>query len=96
VTSYFQNTPLTNHSASRWTGRIGVIRKSNVFQKALSGTQMGQKLTMDQVPEFIHVALGQYTTIFQAEIYAIGACVQENLRKCYLGRHIHILMARLP
>jgi hypothetical protein len=30
-----------------------VIRKSNVFQKALSGTQMGQKLTMAQVLEFM-------------------------------------------
>jgi hypothetical protein len=54
---------------------------------------------MDQVLEFmkknprydIYVSLGQYTTIFQAEIYAIGACVQENLRRDYLGRHIHIL-----
>jgi ribonuclease HI len=39
----------------------------------------------------ISVSLGQYTTIFQAEIYAIGACVKENLRRGYLGTHIHIL-----
>jgi hypothetical protein len=42
---------------------------------------------MDQVLAFIEkpsdmicVSLGQYTIIFQAEIYAIGVCVQENLR----------------
>jgi hypothetical protein len=39
----------------------------------------------------IHVPLGQYTTIFQAEIYTTGVCVQENLRKGYLGKRIHIL-----
>jgi hypothetical protein len=41
----------------------------------------------------IYVSLGQYrpTTTFQAEIYAIGACVQENLRRAYVGRRIHIL-----
>jgi hypothetical protein len=37
---------------SRWIGRIEVKRKSNVYQKALSGSQMGQKLTIDQVLKF--------------------------------------------
>jgi hypothetical protein len=39
----------------------------------------------------ICVSLGQYTTIFQAEIYAIGVCVQENLGRGHPGKHIHIL-----
>jgi hypothetical protein len=39
----------------------------------------------------IYVSLGQYTTIFQAKIYAIGACFQENLSWGYLGKCIHIL-----
>jgi hypothetical protein len=39
----------------------------------------------------IHVPLGQYTMIFQLEIYAIGVCVQENLWRGYLGKCIHIL-----
>jgi ribonuclease HI len=38
----------------------------------------------------IYVSIGKYTTIFQAQ-YAIGACVQENLRRGYLGKCIHIL-----
>jgi hypothetical protein len=45
----------------------------------------------------IHVSSGQYTTIFQAEIYAIGACVQENLRRATsVGTCIFYLIARLP
>jgi ribonuclease HI len=61
---------------------------------------MGQKLTMYQVLEFKGKPLymistthwsNKYTMIFQAEIYAIRACVQENLRRGYLGNHIHIL-----
>jgi hypothetical protein len=40
--------------------------------------------------------LGPYTTVFQAEIYAIGACVHENLRRGYLGKRIHILSDSQP
>jgi hypothetical protein len=32
---------------------VGVKRKSNVYQMTLSGTQMGQKLTMDEVLEYM-------------------------------------------
>jgi hypothetical protein len=35
--------------------------------------------------------LGLYTTIFQADIYAIKACVMENTEKGYTGRNICIL-----
>jgi hypothetical protein len=44
----------------------------------------------------IYVSQGQNTTIFHAEIYAIGACIQENLRRGYLSKGIHILTVRLP
>jgi ribonuclease HI len=47
---------------------------------------------MEKTPKnYVYVSLGQYNTIFQAEIYAIGACVQENLRRGYLCKRIHIL-----
>jgi hypothetical protein len=35
--------------------------------------------------------LGQYTTVFQTEAYAIKACAAENLDKNYKTRNIYIL-----
>jgi hypothetical protein len=37
------------------------------------------------------LSLGLHTTVFQAEIYAIKACVMENIEKGYKGRNIDIL-----
>jgi ribonuclease HI len=34
---------------------------------------------------------GQYTTVFQAEVYAIKACTVENLDRNYKNRNTHIL-----
>jgi ribonuclease HI len=42
----------------------------------------GQKLSF---------SLGQYTTVFQSEVYAIKACTAENLDKNYKNRNIYIL-----
>jgi hypothetical protein len=36
-------------------------------------------------------SLQQYTTVFQAEVYAIKACAVENVKRCYLKRNIYIL-----
>jgi ribonuclease HI len=36
-------------------------------------------------------SLGQYTTVFQAEVYAIKACAVENLDRNYKNRNISIL-----
>jgi ribonuclease HI len=36
-------------------------------------------------------SLGRYTTVFQAEVYAIKACVKENLDRNYRNRNIYIL-----
>jgi hypothetical protein len=36
-------------------------------------------------------SLGQYTTVFQAEVYAIKACAVENLDRNYKSRNIYIL-----
>jgi ribonuclease HI len=36
-------------------------------------------------------SLGHHTTVFQAEIYAIKACITENTEKGYKGRNIYIL-----
>jgi hypothetical protein len=36
-------------------------------------------------------SLGQYTTVFQAEVYAIKACADENIDRNYKNRNIYIL-----
>jgi hypothetical protein len=35
--------------------------------------------------------LGRYTTVFQAEVYAIKACAVENIDRNYKNRNIYIL-----
>jgi hypothetical protein len=40
-------------------------------------------------------SLGQYTTVFQVELYAIKACVAENLGSNYRNRNISILSVKL-
>jgi ribonuclease HI len=39
----------------------------------------------------LSLSLGQYTTIFQAEVYAIKSCAVENLDRNYKNRNIYIL-----
>jgi hypothetical protein len=36
-------------------------------------------------------SLGQYTTVFQAEVYAIKACAGANMDRNYKNRNIYIL-----
>jgi hypothetical protein len=36
-------------------------------------------------------SLGQYTTVFQAEVYAIKACTYENIDRNYKNRNIYNL-----
>jgi hypothetical protein len=36
-------------------------------------------------------SLGRYTTVFQAEVYAIKACADENIKRGYCNRNIYIL-----
>jgi len=36
-------------------------------------------------------SLGIHTVIFQVEIYAIKACIMENIEKGHAGRNIYIL-----
>jgi hypothetical protein len=37
---------------------------------------------------------GKYTTVFQAEVYAIMACIAENLDRNYKNRNIYILSVK--
>jgi hypothetical protein len=36
-------------------------------------------------------SLGQYTTVFQAEVHVIKACAVENIKTGYKNRNIYIL-----
>ena len=36
-------------------------------------------------------SLGLHTMLFEAEIYAIKACITKNIDKGYKGRHIYIM-----
>jgi len=38
-----------------------------------------------------HESMGRYTSIFQAEVCAIGRCVEFNLQRNYRGKDIAIL-----
>jgi hypothetical protein len=37
------------------------------------------------------LSFGLHATVFQAEIYALKACIMENVEKGYTGRNICIL-----
>jgi hypothetical protein len=37
--------------------------------------------------------LGLHTTVFQAEIYAIKACIMENIDEGYTGRNIYYFLS---
>jgi hypothetical protein len=41
-------------------------------------------------------SFGIQTTIFQVEIYAIKACIMQNIEKGYTGRNIYILSDGQP
>jgi hypothetical protein len=41
--------------------------------------------------EKLSFSFGKYTTVFQAEVYAIKACEAENIDRDYKNRNIHIL-----
>jgi ribonuclease HI len=66
---------------------------------AWSGTQMGPRSTKALVLGCIDgglrrghsFSLGLHTTVFQAEIYAIKACIIEDIEKGYTGRNSYIL-----
>jgi hypothetical protein len=41
-------------------------------------------------------SLGPHIGVFQAEIYAIKACIMENIERSFTGRNIYILSDRQP
>jgi ribonuclease HI len=41
---------------------------------------------------YFSYSLGWYTMVFQAEVYAIKACTDENIKRGYHNRNIYILL----
>jgi ribonuclease HI len=76
-------------------GRMDLIQ---IIKEAWSGIWMGLRPIRVLVAGCINGAreggiacLGLHTTVFQAEIYTIKACIMENIEKGYKGRNIYIL-----
>jgi hypothetical protein len=66
------------------------------WNKKLSGSKTKNKGTGDGVHchgtrRKCSFSLGQYTVVFQAEVYAIKPCEVENLDRDYKNRNIYIL-----
>jgi ribonuclease HI len=62
---------------------------ANISFKTNKGTGAG--VYCDGTRRKLSFSLGQYTTVFQAEVYAIKACAVENLDRNYRNRNIYIL-----
>jgi ribonuclease HI len=57
--------------------------------KTNEGTRVG--VCGHGIKQSLSFSLGQYTTVFQAEVYAIKARADENIRRCYRERNIYVL-----
>ncbi|KAJ8909909.1 hypothetical protein NQ315_014916 [Exocentrus adspersus] len=56
--------------------------------KTLEGTGAGVRGVRPQVE--LSFPLGKHASVFQAEVFAISACVSENLKRGYSNQHIQI------
>jgi len=56
--------------------------------KTSKGTCWGLQMGLNKGAYF---SLGVHSVVFQVEIYAIKACIMENIEKGYKGRNINIL-----
>jgi ribonuclease HI len=79
---------------SEWKEEFQPDRKGGLIwhtdgSKTNRGT--GASVYCDGTRRKLSFSLGQYTTVFQAEVYAIKACAVENLDRNYRNRNIYIL-----
>jgi ribonuclease HI len=61
-----------------------------VYRGSRTDKGTGARVYCDGTRRKLSFSLGQYTTIFQAEVYAIKACAVENLDRNYRNRNICI------
>jgi hypothetical protein len=83
---------------SEWKEGLQPDRKGGLIwytdgAKTNKGTGAG--VHCDGTRRKLSFSLGQYTTAFQAEVYAIKACAVENLDRNYRNRNIYILSDRI-
>jgi hypothetical protein len=57
--------------------------------KTVKGTGAG--LCCQGTRRKLSFSLGQHTTVFQAEVYSIKACINQNTDRGYKNRNIYIL-----
>jgi hypothetical protein len=79
---------------SEWKEGFQPDRKGRLIwytdgSKTNKGT--GARVYCDGTRRKLSFSLGQYTTVFQAEVYAIKECAVENLDRNYKNRNICIL-----
>ena len=72
-----------------WSNRKGGLIWYTDGSKINKGTGAG--VYCYGMRQKLSFSLGQYTTVFQAEVYAIKACIMENLDRNYRNRNIYIL-----
>jgi hypothetical protein len=78
---------------------IGKRRSTQITKEAFSGTQVGPRPIKALVLGVYgwgskrghSFSLGLHTTTVQAEMYAIKACIMENIESGYTGRNTYIL-----
>jgi ribonuclease HI len=81
---------------SEWTEGFQPERKGGLIWytdccKANKGTGAEVYCYRTATGQILSFSLEQYTTIFQAEVYAIKACAGENIGRNYKNRNINIL-----
>jgi hypothetical protein len=79
---------------SEWREGFRPDRKGGLIwytngSKTNKGTEAG--VYCDGTRQKRSFSLGRYTTVFQAEVYAIKACVKENIERNLRSRNIYIL-----
>jgi hypothetical protein len=73
------------------------VNKEGVSTRQRGGTNLvykkgtGAGVYCDGTRRKLSFSLGQYITVFHAEVYAIKVCAVENLDRNYKNRNIYIL-----
>jgi hypothetical protein len=72
---------------------LGMRSEINNWEKVIKGCikGTGAGVYCYRTGRKLIFSLGQYTTVFQAEVYAINACAIMNLDRNYKNRNMYIL-----
>jgi ribonuclease HI len=91
---------MKNPSQSGFLIEVNGIREFNLTKKGgliwytmvpKQKKALGAGVYCHKTREKLSFSLGKYTTVFQAEVYAMKACAAENIDKKYKNRNIYTL-----